>query len=338
MLLPTLHGFRNLQATDQRDKVYGIIGIVQSPDDEPPVEVDYNKPVAQVYCDVVEGAMKDNGDLQVLSYVEHPTEYEYHGDVPSWIPLWHVSTKVTRFLWPRNNIACAGRPMQVHPNISFNGECASLTLTGIYLDRVSYVSHSIEAQRPLFSKDEKLKKLITTLAKLVKDPQDNTNAIEASDSTEYEPSAEAIATAFTGGFTSMKSFTQESTYIDELRRDETIRTQYMEGFWRCVRGEQTEALPSQRFSFEDMARLMCHRRRIFRTSRGYIGLGPRCMHVGDIVAVLDGGKVPFVLRPLVDGGHEYALMGECFVYDIMDGEVLQMVGHDGVQDKTFVLR
>jgi hypothetical protein len=61
----------------------------------------------------------------------------------------------------------------------------------------------------------------------------------------------------------------------------------------------------------------CLRRRFFRTSRGYYALGPACMRTGDIVAVLDGARVPYALRP-TEKGHLF--LGECYVYDIMFGE------------------
>jgi hypothetical protein len=62
------------------------------------------------------------------------------------------------------------------------------------------------------------------------------------------------------------------------------------------------------------------------------------MRVGDHVVVLNGGRVPYVLRPLSGDGREYAFMGECYVYDIMQGEIRHMLGQDGVQEKEFVLR
>ncbi|KAF2116900.1 heterokaryon incompatibility protein-domain-containing protein [Lophiotrema nucula] len=53
----------------------------------------------------------------------------------------------------------------------------------------------------------------------------------------------------------------------------------------------------------------------------YIGLGPRGMDHGDLVAVFTGAETPFVLRPeQKDDGTKYRLVGECYVYGMMDGE------------------
>jgi hypothetical protein len=56
---------------------------------------------------------------------------------------------------------------------------------------------------------------------------------------------------------------------------------------------------------------------IFRTSNGYMGVGPSALEKGDIVVVLFGCSVPVLLRKVED---RYALVGECYVQGLMDGE------------------
>lgn len=66
-------------------------------------------------------------------------------------------------------------------------------------------------------------------------------------------------------------------------------------------------------------------RRLF-TVRGWdgrvlYGLAPKETRDGDVVCVLDGCSVPVVMRPM-DKGRHWILVGECFVYGIMDGEAV----------------
>ncbi|KAB2111674.1 hypothetical protein AG0111_0g1732 [Alternaria gaisen] len=63
------------------------------------------------------------------------------------------------------------------------------------------------------------------------------------------------------------------------------------------------------------------RRRFFITQNGHMGLGPPHMLPGDIIAILLGGNVPFCLRNVPDApkGH-YTLVGDIYVHDLMDGE------------------
>ncbi|KAH7170909.1 hypothetical protein EDB81DRAFT_183295 [Dactylonectria macrodidyma] len=51
--------------------------------------------------------------------------------------------------------------------------------------------------------------------------------------------------------------------------------------------------------------------------KGYLGLGPRDIRVGDEIWLLEGGRTPFLLRP---GPTGYHLVGETYVHGFMRGE------------------
>ena len=58
----------------------------------------------------------------------------------------------------------------------------------------------------------------------------------------------------------------------------------------------------------------------FVSSRGYMGLGPPRVEVGDVVCVVPGLSVPVIMRK-IDGYYKH--QGECYVHGIMDGEVME---------------
>ncbi|KAK7973080.1 hypothetical protein PG996_007309 [Apiospora saccharicola] len=60
-------------------------------------------------------------------------------------------------------------------------------------------------------------------------------------------------------------------------------------------------------------------RRLYRTSKGRLGLGPTSLQAGDQVWMLRTVRVPFVLRPRDDGS--YMFMGETYVHGYMKGEM-----------------
>ena len=73
----------------------------------------------------------------------------------------------------------------------------------------------------------------------------------------------------------------------------------------------------------------CEGRSLF-TGFQYIGLGPSTMQKGDIICILFGGRVPFVLRsrsgPVRESfntGDGFTLVGECYVHGLMDGQTTQ---------------
>jgi hypothetical protein len=69
-------------------------------------------------------------------------------------------------------------------------------------------------------------------------------------------------------------------------------------------------------------------RRLYRTSRGYLGLGPESTAVGDEAWLLQGAKMPFVLRK-ISNLSSYRLVGETYLHGFMHGEMLGA----GLQDQ-----
>ncbi|OAA65809.1 Heterokaryon incompatibility [Niveomyces insectorum RCEF 264] len=61
------------------------------------------------------------------------------------------------------------------------------------------------------------------------------------------------------------------------------------------------------------------KRRVVRTSQGYIGLANRYTEAGDHLALVDGLCVPLVLRPAL--GSRWRILGESYVYGTMHGEL-----------------
>ncbi|KAJ8104531.1 hypothetical protein ONZ43_g7804 [Nemania bipapillata] len=73
-------------------------------------------------------------------------------------------------------------------------------------------------------------------------------------------------------------------------------------------------------------------RRPFCSQNGYVGLGPADLAVGDTVAIPYGSAVPFAFRRSSGGGGDgegevaatYQLVGEVYVFGIMDGEFMKV--------------
>jgi hypothetical protein len=69
--------------------------------------------------------------------------------------------------------------------------------------------------------------------------------------------------------------------------------------------------------FWDAVNLGIHSRRMMETSKGYVGMTHAQSQAGDVITLLQGASVPIILRPC-DGG--YKVIGESYVHGIMDGE------------------
>tara|TARA_R110002033_G_scaffold80478_1_gene131577 strand:+ start:199 stop:411 length:213 start_codon:yes stop_codon:yes gene_type:complete len=63
--------------------------------------------------------------------------------------------------------------------------------------------------------------------------------------------------------------------------------------------------------------------------------GPDTVSEGDVVVILYGGDVPFVIRPEKD---YYTLVGECYLYGSMNVDALREKGERGIENEWFLLR
>ncbi|KAF2187100.1 hypothetical protein K469DRAFT_705656 [Zopfia rhizophila CBS 207.26] len=73
----------------------------------------------------------------------------------------------------------------------------------------------------------------------------------------------------------------------------------------------------------------------FLTEQGYVGLAPNGVMPGDEIAIIMGGDLPVAIRNVGFSleGEKYALLGECYVHGLMDGEALK----DGTGNATNIV-
>lgn len=69
-----------------------------------------------------------------------------------------------------------------------------------------------------------------------------------------------------------------------------------------------------------VAAIGLHARTMITTTTGFLGLAPEEVKIGDVVAILFGCAYPVILRPYVKG---FKYVGECYVDGLMDGEAVQ---------------
>ena len=66
----------------------------------------------------------------------------------------------------------------------------------------------------------------------------------------------------------------------------------------------------------------CPGRAIYKTTEGYLGLGPAAVEIGDHTCVLLGSNTPLILRPVIEHPGNFKVVGETFVCEFMDKQAL----------------
>lgn len=114
---------------------------------------------------------------------------------------------------------------------------------------------------------------------------------------------------------------------DELYRGDSVLHD-AEGV-RCLNILATRR-PDEHFSLHDAMQeiaLLCKNRRAIVSREGLQGIGHANTRPGDVICVLLGVQVPFILRPIEQG---WSLVGECLVGGIMDGEAVELLDWDKI--------
>lgn len=71
-------------------------------------------------------------------------------------------------------------------------------------------------------------------------------------------------------------------------------------------------------------RYLTHARSFIETDRGGMGFGSKRCRIGDVVAVLSGGSVPCILRPVSkESKHEYSFVSVAYIHGFMHGEAFE---------------
>lgn len=307
---------KKLRATDPRDKVYGMLSLL---DGIEPIEVDYKKSVEQVYIDsVLHTAAKG---LCVLPHVFHPVKFHASKDWPSWLPRWDI--QADKHAGPEelchtvDPLSRPGGQRQVPIIDSDLARYRILRIKGLLCDRVTRCTEVLSRREdPVEIRKTSARRLFAIMGEHCRRQRSvETNLREHVDRNIR--------------LRSLKSHSPTFDTPDELAHRANNLTSFLKAMKPEVLGTPDE---------EDLARATANANslwkrldcwRAFRTSNGWLGLGPWCMRPGDVVAVFDGGDAPYILRPVQDASKTlYHLMGECFIHNLTDGKAYEMIGQD----------
>ncbi|KAF1841543.1 WD40 repeat-like protein [Cucurbitaria berberidis CBS 394.84] len=328
-LLNILVSTRYAQATQPKDKIYGVLGMAESN-----IVADYSPAVTD--REVFHEACLTQLPLliyELLSCVDHDQPLQ-----PSWIPDWG-SPRVTEALGYSTKawtLYCAGgRPVAGQfPKMALSKDKKQVTLAGKMFDTI--VTLGCVSQDPKLDIDnpQSGNRELASYVNIVR---------EAIDAQTYHSSETSIYGAFLytllagrdGSGVALPS--QDHSEVFSLILDSTTGHMHslpgqiysprrQKGFFTL--NSLRSRKPAK--TLEDLRtalRAALKMRRFVITRRGYFALVPRGAKDGDEVVVFDRACVPFVVRKTLDDAGNtvgYKMLGEAYVHGIMKGEVMAM--------------
>jgi hypothetical protein len=306
-LLRVLRLIRAYDCEDPRDKLYAALGMAMDVNEDDIVP-DYTKSPSAVYSDIVDFYItkSDGRSLDFLGDVWRSApgtafEYQHMSALPFWVPDWTFKASLYPFEKSLDSDSYGGRKNAYNASQTFDGyryiDGARLHLQGSVLDRIVRVSSVCEWNLAARGLDTERSWIPVNADKLY----------------------------FTGE-TLMEAFNR--TLVADIGRKSTRSdSDLSRGFaidWDFLRqdrnGMTAEERQRQSWMLVD-TKMTTFGRRLFETSRGFIGLGPPAAQLDDQICLLLGGQVLYVLRACEDGYAEF--VGECYVHGMMDGQACE---------------
>jgi hypothetical protein len=321
-LLDVLRNFRERNATDSRDKVYGLLSLV-APKEAATIIVDYEASVGQAFAGTVFSIVGLHSRLTALAFVSHMQDFQYGNPIPSWAPNWSDCRLAMNIGYPEESCpfrSSAGELVR-RSDIKDMGS-PILPLTGIVYETVSDVQDVNYPNLPDFNYHGDIHPFVTAMKTVsaLENPEAQwrklartLNAGEAAAGIYISNLDDAGEAAFYGGFIHLMAKMRGASE-EELK--------------------QYEEYEAASINFHEGAFVTSTFRRVFLMSNGSFGMGPQCMAPGDIIVTLYGGNTPYVLRPT---GEYYLFMGQAYVDEIMNGELVQDVKEGKRREQRFRL-
>ncbi|KAK5691125.1 hypothetical protein LTR97_011777 [Elasticomyces elasticus] len=393
-VLQVLQTARMCEATDSRDKLYGMVGLLRSGrgihremgragrqrfasrvDRVPPV--DYKKSVGSIFFDIADNHVKsplNRTRLDLLSYVQSETM------TPSWVPDWRVRSGRSVIAFDALSGAyskpmyCAGGHFE-DPMLLLRGSREKkgrqyITVEVIILGTIKEVARTNPG--PRMDRDIGLRSW-DYMIWLHRNPNADLTA-RTDQEEDYElfsdwSSDVDMGFGFADEAVKMGPRPDDRLFLDAA--DQPIHSQWPQWFdnkelpsaaddsighdprvdtmlapnfrspdkdsWEDLKAYEDDMfLDELGITPQDYGLRMSYTRRLMSLDNDTYALGPAEAKVDDIVCVMIGASVPFVIRRDTEQEGSAVLVGECWMKSVMQGEAVRPKSNEGYAESFTV--
>lgn len=346
--LEILFQFRRSLATDPRDKIFALYGLIENhlPPDMT-ISLDYSSTVREVYKQFATSFLTHSHSLDLLSIPRVQGRAGY----PTWVPEWNASDGTPSWLWEFSDILnyqkTSPNPWRAsgdsESSPEFSAEGNVLVIHGHVSDRISQVGELLPVGA-IASKEVSKATLRVLCAweslvsafglgryktdEYIFDAYWKT--IMAGRCINHETAISATRVEFFFWRLSPKMLmpfilshtAHETKQFSWWKRCILAAVLAAYTIYLVLNGLRSAKRESWSLlvgnSFRDEIR--AEGRRLIKTQNGYIGLAPNAVVVGDKIGIFRGGKAPLIIR---EQGTCWELVGDSYIHGIMHGEVFK---------------
>jgi hypothetical protein len=316
-----LENFRHVGSTLSRDRFFALLGLASDANDAG-FELDYECPLEEIVLRVARALVGQGRGIQLL-YRAGLNQQSHR--FPSWIPDW--TTKLPSRLYDsdeRDIPFAASGPQEA--GIRCISGTDELAVEGYAIDVIKSMSGSSNLE-------EEWKEYFADVDAMI----DSATLAVVPDSREHlkwkVPIAgvENLSFAVSGELDLQSSYIALRRYLKEDQKGKAVEgvshsaTEYPQN--AMVLGNfLIDTHRKQSTSYIAALRGTVAGWRFIITEKGYVGVVPNLTQVGDVVAILKGGSVPFILRESVERPGAFRLVGDGYIHGLMHGEGVLLQG------------
>ncbi|KAF3058506.1 Heterokaryon incompatibility protein 6, OR allele [Daldinia childiae] len=298
IILHTLVRCRTYDAEKKHDKVYSLLGLANCPSyDHPELYPNYNESVTKLYTDVAKYILKVSKDLHVLAHAEGD-DFKQTKGLPTWVPDWSVREDLGLRITGYTRYNAAG----TLPCFKKIQDENKLVLRGFELDTITRIGET---------------------KKEVNRTKNCKNWLEMRDELQREYPTTNYKDAF-----------WRTLLIDtDPSRTVPIKQPWENAFdiWMELSDYEPSETDKHRAAQYETSFTHSLNLRLFRTAGGSLGCGTSSCEKGDLVWIVQGSRVPLILRKVPQAA-TYDLVGGTYLHGFMQGEAL-----DGREFQEFTL-
>ena len=310
-----------LAFNEPKDRIYGLLGLktfeCDLADGQPFIDPDYNITTLECYRRVAVKLLSESHDLRVLSWTCCASRLAE--DWPSWVPHWNVPSSREFADFAQQGIQEKDVSGLVQISETSFGGIQCVEISGFKVDTIN----------------REIKEYAT-----LSDREDNPDLFYGLQALlrrlEHTYSQQCLAFTFSNiqrfqPLDSARIVNRISDYRAFMGKD------FFQDTYKFVPlpVDTSDSFVPNADRFASAYNLERRARCLFVTSKDILGFGPQAMIPGDVVVVLHGSQVPFVLRP-VDNGL-WRLVGECYHYDVNEGRVHREWEEKGSVSEKFTI-
>ncbi|KAK0721152.1 hypothetical protein B0H67DRAFT_536144 [Lasiosphaeris hirsuta] len=343
-LLDVLENFRHVKSKYARDHFFALLGLCKKAEDtalDPDYDTDFAVIVRRYAC-VIANKHKNSGgggSGNIMQMLYRAGLSSQPARFPSWIPDWTAPSQNSCGSLYSLSHRGARWAASTEPKLKFRCDAASdeLEIEGRLVSRIVAISRACcvrNQMAPYLAEVESLARRSSSSA----DPKAAWKIPVAGGATlPRSTSATAPGVDMRASYEALRAYLAAGGAVDTPPQPPS---QYSGATTTtAAAAANLEERERERILWQQWVRAQTYLSALRETfvgwrcvvaNSGHCGIAPGGVHVDDVVVVLSGGAVPFVMRKGDRGEGSFRLVGECYMHGLMDGEAARIAPLDGV--------